>query len=120
MLNIESRKYFQRAFAASGSALNYFALRKENHLEQVRMCARTSDTNQMLKYLKTAGTIALANCCVRGYYPDGDKYPMWLPTIEKANTRGAFHTQTPQDIYNSHFAPAVDVMFGLNSHVLKT
>lgn len=121
MLNVESRKYFNRAFSSSGSAMNLFVLRKENHIEQIQKCSQTNEIDEMITYLKTTSNLILGNCTVRGFYSDGgDPYPIWIPTIERANTKGAFLTQTPAEIYNSSFVPAMDVMFSLNSHVFKT
>lgn len=120
MLNIESRKYFNRAFTSSGSALNFYVLRKENHIEQIRKCSQINGIDQMVEYLKTTSNIILGKCCVVGTHSNGDRYSMWLPTIENASTSGAFLTRTPEEIYNLDLAPAVDVMFGLNSHVSRT
>lgn len=117
MLNVESRKFFNRAFSTSGSALNYLALHKDNHIEQIRSCAQANDTDQMLKYLKTTSNRILANCHTIGYYSNGDRYAFWLPTIESDSTKEAFMTKTPEEIYNSDLAPAMDAMFGMTSYV---
>lgn len=117
MLNAESRKYFNRAFSSSGSALNFMVLRKENHIEQIRECSHTNDINQMIEYLKTTSNLILGKCCVVGHHSDGERYSLWIPTIESASTDRAFLTRTPEEIYNLDLAPAIDVMFGFNSHV---
>lgn len=112
MLNVESRKYFNRAFSSSGSALRYTALRKGNHIKQIKMCAKVNGTDpeKYFEYLKTTSNLILANCYAIGY-------GVWLPTIESANTKGAFLTKAPEEIYNSDLAPATDAMFGITSHV---
>lgn len=94
MFNAESRKYFNRAYCSSGTAFNPFALREENHIEQVKQCAKTNRIDQMLQYLKTTNYSILANCCMLGYHADGDLYPIWLPTIEDNSTENAFLTKT--------------------------
>lgn len=118
MLNMESRKYFNRAYSSSGSALNFFVLRKENHIKQVQMCAQTNELSQMLEYLKTTNDTILAHCCTSDG-PGCGHYPIWTPTIENTSTTGAFLTKTPEEIYNSDLSLTMDAMFSINSQVIR-
>lgn len=109
MINEESRKYFQRAFSMSGSALQYYVLwaYNNNREEQIQNCAKTNDTQKIIELLKTASGRALLNC----------NKPGWNPTIESTHTKDAFLTQSPDDIYNSSEAPIIDTMFSFASKV---
>lgn len=54
MLNEESRKYFNRAFTLSSTALNYYVLHEPNHLERMQNFSQIQDKQKLIDYLKTA------------------------------------------------------------------
>lgn len=115
MINEESREYYSRAFSSSGTAINFFALHRINHLERVQKCFQANDMGHLIEYLKVADRSILMNC-----YPfiiPDDLYPVWVPTIENANASDAFLTKTPYEIYNSDKAPQMDAIFGFTSQV---
>lgn len=115
MLNEESQNLYNRAFASSGTAINFFALHRINHLERVQKCFQTNDMGHLIEYLKVADRNTLMNC-----YPfiiPDDLYPVWVPTVENTNASDAFLTKTPYEIYNSDLAPQMDAIFGFTSQV---
>lgn len=117
MLNAKSRDYFTRAFLSSSSAFNNYALRRRNHVKLIQKCTQLNDTNQMIEYLKRTEMAKILYAC----YPlksifDVVRYP-WVPTIEMQTTPGAFLTKTPNEIYNSNEAPAMDAMFDFMAEV---
>lgn len=116
MLNVESRKYFNRAFILSGSAFDYFALSEVNHLERMREFSKIDDKAKVVEYLKTADSKLLADI---GSINSFGKtlIPPWAPTIESPMTPGAFLTKTLDAIYESDNAPVLDVMFSFTSQV---
>lgn len=116
ILNEESRKYFNRAYAASGSAFNFFALTRENHLERMQECSKAKDSNEMIEYMKTTDSEVLAKCYFDINWGKTIK-PKWVPTIEKPGTKGAFITQSPEEIYSSDKPPVVDALFSFASKV---
>lgn len=116
MLNEESRKYFNRAFSMSDTALNYYALSEKNHLKRMQDCTKIYDKRELVEYLKTTWTIVLSHCTkltIEKTLPD---IP-WGPTIESPNTKGAFITEKPEQIYKSDKAPTMDAMFSFTSQV---
>lgn len=115
MLNEISRKYFQRAFSTSGSAFSYYVLRRRIHNKHIQKCSKTNETSQMIEYLKTTNSRILARCYAVGH--SDEVYPVWVPTFENPQKRGAFLSQSPEDIYNSDKAPVMDTMFGFASQV---
>lgn len=115
MANEVSRKYFNRAFAMSSSGFNPYALRKADHVQEIQKCSQMYDMDKLIEYLKTANGSAFDTC-----YPwtfPGDLDPIWVPTIEKSNTKGAFLTKTLEEIYQSDKAPIMDSMFSFASRV---
>lgn len=109
MLNEQSRKYFTRAFATSGSVSSWL-LRKDDHVKQIQWCLRIKKTgNELVEYLKTANISTLFKC----------KFFPGAVFIESPNTPGAFISETPAEIYNSGKAPAMDAMFGFTSQVIQ-
>lgn len=118
MLNIESRKYFQRAFASSSTVFCPYAIKRENHLQLLRNCSHFNDTNAIIEYLKMTQADRISNDCFPlEHFRRIAKPIIWVPTIEKPNTRGAFLTKTPMDIYNSDEAPVMDAMFSFMKDV---
>lgn len=116
MLNEESRKYFKRVFASSGSAFCAYALRKANHVQQTQKCLKIYQMSSLIDYLKAAKPSTLTACDPL-IYP-GTITPKWVPTIESPSTEGAFFTKSPDDIYSSGEAPAMDSMFSFTNQVL--
>lgn len=122
MLNKKSRKYFNRAFASSGSAFNAFAIRRKNHLKLIQNCAKSEDTDKLIDYLKmTDMSKILYECCPIetmkvGVVTERIRFT-WAPTIEMPYSRGAFLTKTPSEIYNSAEALMMDSMFSFNAEV---
>lgn len=116
MLNTESRKYFNRAFASSGTALNFAVLHRTNHVQLLQKHTEIYDPKKLVEYLKTANEHVL-----RTFSPfnpkSGSLLTPWVPTVERANISGAFLTKTPEEIYNSNEAPAMDTMFTFNAQV---
>lgn len=117
MLNTESRKYFNRAFASSGAALNSFAVRKADHMQILQECTKISDTTKLIEYLKNADNNILRECSPFDSKL-GSLIITWVPTIERPHIRGAFLTKTPVQIYDSNEAPVMDAMFTFNSEVI--
>lgn len=117
MLNAESRKYFNRAFASSGTGSVWFILRKANHVPEIRKCLRTNETNmdKLVAQLKTADRRVLQMCSLHDF--SKSFVLTWVPTVEKANAREPFLTKSPNDIYNSDDAPIMDSLFSFNAEV---
>lgn len=113
MLNKESRPYFNRAFASSGSALN--AWQRKNHMPLIQECSNLNGTNEIIQYLKTASSQRLLQCKQKN--APGSIDQAWLPTIESPQTRGAFLTQPPDEIYESNPPLPIHTMFSFNSQV---
>lgn len=119
MLNNESRKYFNRAFLMSSTALNYYALSDENHLERMKKFANIQDEKQLVEYLKKTKNIALSQ--IESNADFGVLLDFrWGPTVESAETEAAFITKTAKEIYESDDAPAMDTMFSFTSQVFKS
>lgn len=115
MLNRESQKYFNRAFASSGSAFDNFALTYENHVHYVQHSLKINHLNKMIEYLKTASSSELRKLAPT--WTGSKYYSVWAPSIEKSNTPNAFLTKTPEEIYNSADAPILDAMFSFMAQV---
>lgn len=105
MINEESRKYFNRAYASSSSAFSAYALHRANHVQKVQECFHIEQMDKLLEHLKVANSSALVKCSSFG------------PTVENPRTAGAFLTRTPNEVYNSKRAPVMDAMFSFNSQV---
>lgn len=118
MLNKESQKYFNRAFASSGSAFDNFGFAMENHVQYVQFSSKINGMNQMIEYLKTEKGHELINWAP--FWAESKYYSVWVPTIERADTTGAFFVKTPEEIYNSTDAPILDSMFCFMSQVRKS
>lgn len=110
MLNEESRKYFNRAFLSSCTALSFYALSETSHLQRMKDFSKIDDEAKLVEYLKTKNSETLANSFL-------GMVRLWVPTIENPNTVNAFITETPEEIYNSNKAPVMDAMFSFNSKV---
>lgn len=110
MLNRESRKYFRRAFLASGTSLNpSYRLNDGDHLQLLQRCTQIDDVDRLIEYLKTANDSRIARC-------NFSNRGIWSPTIECSNAPKAFLTKTPDEIYVSEKnAPILDTMFSFNS-----
>lgn len=116
MLNEESRKYFNRAYLASGAVFNYWALDENDHLKKMQEYAKIDDVQQLIEYLKTLDSESLGDCY--SWDTVGNLVaPPWLPTIESSETDGAFLTKTPDEIYASDNPPVMDTLIAFNSHV---
>lgn len=114
MLNPESRKYFNRVFTISGSALGTYALWKPSQLEQVRECSGKFELVDLIDYLKTANSTVLLSC----YAIRANRFrTVWLPTVESPWVVDAFMTKTPEEIMRSSEAPAMDLMASTTTHV---
>lgn len=116
MLNDESRKYFKRVFASSGSAFCAYALRKANHVQRTQKCFKIKQMSKLINYLKLAKPSTLTACDPL-IYPGGIT-PKWVPTIESPNTKGAFITKSPDEIYSLGKTFAMDSMFSFTSQVV--
>lgn len=118
MLNEESRKYFNRVYIGSGSALNDRTFSQENHIERMQNFTKIVNVHKMIEYLKTASSESLDDCGEMNSF--GRTLNLsWSPTIENRNRTGAFITQTPKDLYNSGEIPSIDALFSFTSQVSK-
>lgn len=109
MLNKDSRKYFDRSFVASGTALNSYRLNDNSHVQSMQKCTKIDDMDKLIQNLKTANGSSIAECNYLGT-------AIWSPTIECHNAPKAFLTETPEKIYMSdQTAPIVNTMFSFNS-----
>lgn len=108
MLNEQSRKYFQRAWTGSGNAFSTYALRRANYVDFVQGCCKIFDINRLTYFLKTTNTTNLVRCY----------HQAWYPTIENPNTKGAFLTKSPEEIYSSDNPPIMDAVFNFASQVI--
>ena len=116
MLNEESRKYFNRAFVMSSTALNSYAFRKANHVQHLQEYSKTCKMNDLIEYLKKTNATVL-NKSYRFDYFGNVVHPTYVPTIENPNAIGAFMTKTPEELYRSDSAPIMDAMFSFTSQV---
>lgn len=119
MLNEESRKYFNRAFALSSSALNYYAFNEQNHLDRIKRFLDIQDEQHLIEFLKTANSVTFPDRLRTNIVEPILFESAWVPTIESADTRGAFITKTPSEIYESNEAPIIDTMFSFTSQVFE-
>lgn len=110
VLNKDSRRYFNRAFASSGSAFN--AWQRGTHVKLIQECSNLNGTNEIVQFLKTASSQRLLRC------RSGSIDQAWLPTIESSQTRGAFLTQPPEEIYQIDRPLPIHIMFSFNSQVI--
>lgn len=86
-------------------------------MEQIEECSQIKNNSiRLIEYLKTANASVLAEC----YALDSPlKFrSIWVPTVEKSSVVGAFLTETPEKIYNSNKAPAMDAMFSMTTTVI--
>ncbi|XP_055325786.1 esterase B1-like [Sitodiplosis mosellana] len=120
MLNEESRKYFNRAFALSSSSLNNYVLYEPNHLERMQKISNIQDKLQLVEYLKTADSTELAKILRTNDLGQILLQAAWVPTIESPETKGAFITKSPDEIYKSDAAPVMDTMFSIVSQEYVT
>ncbi|XP_031623525.1 esterase B1-like [Contarinia nasturtii] len=119
MLNEESRKYFNRAFAMSSSALNFYALYEPNHLEIMQNFSNIQDKDKLIEHLKKEDSAILEqfrSTTSRGLVL---LQSPWVPTIENSTTKGAFITESPEEIYKSK-APVMDTLFSFTSQEYVT
>lgn len=117
MLNVESRKYYNRALLSSSSALNGYVIRRTNHVQLIQNCSQFNDMDKMIEFLKTADMVKILYDCYPLESIEGKVLYTWVPTIEMQNTSGAFITKTPNEIYNSLEAPVMDAMFSFVAEV---
>lgn len=116
MLNRESRKYFQRVFAASGSAFQSYLFTNVNHAQHVQNCLNITEASQLIALLKIESISVLISCPALEALDDFSSSPIWVPVIENTNTKNAFFTKTPQEIYNYPAgAPMMDAMFSFTA-----
>lgn len=115
MLNEQSRKYFTRTFLISSSAFSPYALRKADHVHQIRNCSRSQDMSKLVEYIKTSEAHTLRECYM--YHFPGKLNPVWVPTIESPHNKGAFMTKTPEEMYSLGLVRAKDVMFSFATQV---
>ena len=117
MVNEESRKYFNRAYAASSSSLTFYALRRTTHLQPIRECSQLDQIDEIIDYLKTTSVETLAKC-----YSNRNMNCIllnWAPTIEPSGTIGAFLNRSAEEIYKSDSAPVMDALFSFTSQVFQ-
>lgn len=118
MYNEQSRKYFKRAYAASGTMFTATVFNKTTHWHRMPECFGVNgNRDQILEFLKTADARILSKCCPFAY--PGEIQLYWVPTIENPNATGAFLTQTPEEIFNAKKAPIMDTMFSFASKVCR-
>lgn len=113
MLNKKSRKYFTRAYLASGTSLNYYNYHKNNHLQAIQKCLNIHDMDKLIEFLKVAKPSELFKCNEL----DFTGIETWTTTLECANAPDAFLTKTPDEIYNSNDAPQKEAMFSIVDQV---
>lgn len=118
MLNQESRKYFNRAYLTSASALTSFAISKSDHMERMKEFLKLHDVDELINYMKTADCEFLATQYY--WYSSNSLTFPWVPTIEIPNAVNAFMTQTPDEIYSSGKASVKDTLYSINTKVLKS
>lgn len=114
MLNKESRSYFQRAYAASGSVFQPYVFTKANHVQIIQACSNATKIENLLGYLKNSNSSELLNCPPT----ETQSLEVWVPIIERNGTKNAFLTKTPEEIYNNGGeAPIMDTMFSFTGQV---
>lgn len=117
MLNKESRLYFQRAFAASSSAFDSYALTKVDHVQHIEECFEINGMEKLIEYLKTENSSTLMSCSP--FENPYEPYKIWVPVIESNTTKDAFLTKHPEEIYNdlTEEIPTMDAMFSFTAQV---
>lgn len=115
MLNEESRKYFNRAYIASSSALNFHSLRRFNHTKTVQKCSQLENIDEIIAHIKTASADILGAC--NSTRSMENILLTWVPTVEPAGAIRPFLDATPEQIYNSNNAPVMDALFSFTSQV---
>lgn len=91
----------------SGS-LNYWKLRKDNHVPLIQKCLQIYNTNpELVDYLKIANYTNLFKC----------NHLNWAVSVENPNVAGGIITKTPEEIYNSENPPVLDTLFSFASQV---
>lgn len=85
-----------------------------NHVRYVQNLLKINEMSKIIEYLKTEDSRTLIEW--PSTQPESE-YKVWVPTIEKSSTNGAFLTKTPEEIYNSIDAPIMDSMFSFMSQV---
>lgn len=115
MLNEESRKYFNRAFLISGTALTYFALSEPNHMERMQNYSGIKDIEKLIEYLKTIDSEMIAKCHETTEFKHLFISP-WVPTIEIMK-KGAFITRRPEEIYSYDTNLVMDTLWSFTSQV---
>lgn len=116
MLNRDSRKYFNRIFAISGSAFSRWALRQANHVRELQEFSKISEINHLVEYLKSEYASNLTK--IYPYKNFDELRPTWVPTIESPNIIDAFMTKTPLELYQSDEVPIMDTMFSFTAQVI--
>lgn len=116
MFNEQSRKYFNRAYSASGTMFTITGFNATTHWQRIPDCFGVNGSkDEIMEFLKKADGRKLSTCCP--WAAPGEIQLYWVPTIESENTPGAFLTQTPEEIFNSKKAPIMDTMFSFASQV---
>lgn len=117
MLNKESRSYFQRVLAASGTALTTNAITKVNHVQQLQECWKINEMDKLIEYLKSESSDTLMKC--PQFENPVNLNKVWAPVVESNATKGAFLTKTPREIYSDpdEELPFMDTMFSFTSQV---
>lgn len=112
MLNKESRSYFQRAYADSGSAFQPYVFTRTDHVQHVQNCSNITETDKLLEYLKTVNSSNLMRACSLEVTPDIFNI-VWSAVVESNDTKHAFITKTLEEIYKdaNDGALAIDAMF---------
>lgn len=116
MLNVESRKYFNRAFLSSGSAFSYYAFSNVNHLDHMKNCTEIHDREKLIEFLKTVHSNDLDEC--QTFSSKNANTVSYAPTIENPGTIGAFKVKSANEMYNSDDPPVMDTLFSFTSQVL--
>lgn len=118
MLNVDSVKYFKRAYLSSSSAFSpFYAFPNGNHLDKMKQCFKIEDQEKLIEFLKTANSIQLSAC--QTFKPKNIDNVPWGPTIENPATVGAFKIKSTDELYNSDDSPAIDTLFSFNSQVFE-
>lgn len=109
-MNEQSRKYYKRAFAMSGSVLYAIPpnLIVQNNVDLLKNCTEIQDMDKLIEYIETAPVSDISKCSKMGS-------AIWAPTIECLNAPKPFLTKQPEEILNSDQKPIMDTMFSFNS-----
>lgn len=118
MLNEESRKYFNRAYMASGTALDFQGFRRSNHRQTIQKCFQLNKIDEIIDFLKSNSAEVLTSCSSKRVY--NSILLTWVPTVEPADTNGSFLNASPAEIYTSDSAPVMDSLFTFTSQVIRT